>query len=182
MPRITWRFWWGEFFLPFFFDSTFFLSIGFASSIVALHRNAMQLLSSTILLYFVLCQDACWLAGAFISFLQPCPVVLAAPHFFPFFLSPLSHSLTPPSCSSSLLPLADASLLLARRSYESDTLSSVAWFLCALCVRTPFETAGENLAGVLARVLTAHRQKQQQQGKLKAKNGAIEGEGGGEGT
>ncbi|KAJ7793686.1 hypothetical protein B0H14DRAFT_3889137 [Mycena olivaceomarginata] len=61
-------------------------------------------------------------------------------------------------------------------SYESDTLSSVAWYLHALCVRAPFETAGENLAGVLARVLAAHRQ-QQQQGKLKAKNGAIEGGG-----
>ncbi|KAJ7722823.1 hypothetical protein B0H16DRAFT_1334514 [Mycena metata] len=35
--------------------------------------------------------------------------------------------------------------------YESDTLSSVAWYLRALCVRAPFDTAGENLAGVLAR-------------------------------
>ncbi|KAJ7485823.1 hypothetical protein FB451DRAFT_1083325, partial [Mycena latifolia] len=37
--------------------------------------------------------------------------------------------------------------------YESDTLAAVAWYLRALCVRAPFETARENLAGVLARVL-----------------------------
>ncbi|KAJ7160379.1 hypothetical protein C8R46DRAFT_1286139 [Mycena filopes] len=40
--------------------------------------------------------------------------------------------------------------------YESDTLASVAWYLRALCVRAPFETAGENLAGVLARAALAH--------------------------
>ncbi|KAJ7831720.1 hypothetical protein B0H14DRAFT_3872163 [Mycena olivaceomarginata] len=62
-------------------------------------------------------------------------------------------------------------LAILAGDYESDALSSVAWFL-----RAPFETAGENLAGVLARVLAAHRQ-QQQQGKTK--NGAIEGGGGG---
>ncbi|KAF7336129.1 hypothetical protein MVEN_02160100 [Mycena venus] len=69
--------------------------------------------------------------------------------------------------------------------YEQDTLASVAWYLRALCVRAPFETAGENLAGVLARALAAHRQQQHQQGKLKAKNGVEGGnsngaEGGGE--
>ncbi|KAJ6489891.1 hypothetical protein C8R45DRAFT_992076 [Mycena sanguinolenta] len=41
--------------------------------------------------------------------------------------------------------------------YESDTLASLAWYLRALCVRAPFDTAGENLAGVLARVSAAER-------------------------
>ncbi|KAJ7192466.1 hypothetical protein GGX14DRAFT_595803 [Mycena pura] len=38
--------------------------------------------------------------------------------------------------------------------YEGDTLASVAWYLRALCVRAPFDTAGENLAGVLTKALT----------------------------
>ncbi|KAJ7625666.1 hypothetical protein FB45DRAFT_921994 [Roridomyces roridus] len=42
--------------------------------------------------------------------------------------------------------------------YETDTLASVAWYLRALCVRAGFETAGENLAGVLSRVRAAHAQ------------------------
>ncbi|KAF7345287.1 hypothetical protein MSAN_01905400 [Mycena sanguinolenta] len=41
--------------------------------------------------------------------------------------------------------------------YESDTLASVAWYLRALCVRAPFDTAGENLAGVLSRVSAVER-------------------------
>ncbi|KAJ6526425.1 hypothetical protein B0H19DRAFT_547008 [Mycena capillaripes] len=54
--------------------------------------------------------------------------------------------------------------------YESDTLSSLSWYLRALCVRAPFDTAGENLAGVLARVLAGQRQ---------AKSSANVGGGGG---
>ncbi|KAJ7652482.1 hypothetical protein DFH06DRAFT_536412 [Mycena polygramma] len=41
--------------------------------------------------------------------------------------------------------------------YESDTLASLAWYLRALCVRAPFDTAGENLGGVLARVVAGWR-------------------------
>ncbi|KAJ7053346.1 hypothetical protein C8F01DRAFT_552970 [Mycena amicta] len=41
--------------------------------------------------------------------------------------------------------------------YEGDTLASVTWYFRALCVPAPFDTAGENLAGVLTRAL-AHPQ------------------------
>ncbi|KAF7300531.1 hypothetical protein HMN09_00937800 [Mycena chlorophos] len=37
--------------------------------------------------------------------------------------------------------------------YEGDTLASVTWYLRALCVPLPFETAGENLVGVLTKAL-----------------------------
>ncbi|KAK7044309.1 hypothetical protein R3P38DRAFT_3258482 [Favolaschia claudopus] len=35
--------------------------------------------------------------------------------------------------------------------YESDPLASLFWYLRALCVAAPFDTAGENLAGMLAK-------------------------------
>ncbi|KAJ7106870.1 hypothetical protein C8R43DRAFT_207304 [Mycena crocata] len=41
--------------------------------------------------------------------------------------------------------------------YESDTLSSLAWYLRALCAPAAFDTAGENLAAVLARVVAGAR-------------------------
>ncbi|KAJ7083470.1 hypothetical protein C8R44DRAFT_903908 [Mycena epipterygia] len=51
--------------------------------------------------------------------------------------------------------------------YEGDTLASVVWYLRALCVRAAFDTAGENLAGVLTRVrgVAAERSKNDKEGK-----------------
>ncbi|CAK5262332.1 unnamed protein product [Mycena citricolor] len=46
-----------------------------------------------------------------------------------------------------------ANQLAILAGYESDTLAAVGWYLRALCVATPFETAAENLAGVLAKAL-----------------------------
>ncbi|KAF8205198.1 hypothetical protein K438DRAFT_1964285 [Mycena galopus ATCC 62051] len=54
--------------------------------------------------------------------------------------------------------------------YESDTLASLTWYLRALCVRAPFDTAGENLAGVLARVVAVERRLGLDAGKAKDNN------------
>ncbi|KAJ6573427.1 hypothetical protein DFH09DRAFT_1457404 [Mycena vulgaris] len=54
-------------------------------------------------------------------------------------------------------------------SYEGDPLASVAWYLRALCVRAPFETAGENLGGVLLRAAAHYRA----QGRPHARKGAL---------
>ncbi|KAJ6603347.1 hypothetical protein DFH09DRAFT_898944 [Mycena vulgaris] len=53
--------------------------------------------------------------------------------------------------------------------YEGDPLASVAWYLRALCVRAPFETAGENLGGVLSRAAAHYRA----QGRPRAGKGAL---------
>ncbi|KAJ7078721.1 hypothetical protein B0H15DRAFT_532588 [Mycena belliarum] len=56
--------------------------------------------------------------------------------------------------------------------YDSDPLAALAWYLRALCVPAPFETAEQNLAGVLARAAGSFRAGKG--GSSAGKNGAQE--------